>query len=125
MLDIEWNAMSPTEVERERERIMRYPLGVTDWEYPFSEDVIVDETGAVHSNLGVMATVSSLIEVLRFGGSYELVYQLWAQFTLSAVLVNVDVTWSPDEVLVSIYISSAYSTWPVCIQSVACYSPSA
>ena len=28
-------------------------------------------------NLGVMAKVSSLIEVLRLGGSYELVYQLW------------------------------------------------
>ena len=51
----------------------------------------------------VMAKVSSLIEVLRLGGSYELVYRLWAQFTLSAVPVNVDVTWSRDEVLVSSY----------------------
>ena len=54
-------------------------------------------------NLGVMAKVSSLIEVLRLGGSYELVYRLWAQFTLSAVRVNVDVTWSRDDVLVSSY----------------------
>ena len=54
-------------------------------------------------NLGVMAKVSSLIEVLRLGEIYELVYRLWAQFTLSAVRVNVDVTWSRDEVLVSIY----------------------
>ena len=54
--------------------------------------------------LGVMAKVSSLIEVQRLGGSYELVYQLWAQFTLSAVRVNVDVTWSRGEVLVSTYI---------------------
>ena len=38
-------------------------------EYPFSEDVIVDETGAVDPKLGVMAKVSSLIEVLRLGGS--------------------------------------------------------
>ena len=96
VLDYEGNAMSPAEVERQRERIMRAPLVVRDREYPFSDDVIVDKTGAVNPNLGVMAEVSSLIEVLRLGGSY----QLWAQFTLSVVPVNVDVTWSRDEVLV-------------------------
>ena len=37
------------------------------------------------------------------GGSYELDYRLWAQFTFSAVRVNVDVTRSRDEVLVSSY----------------------
>ena len=104
VLDYEGNTMSPAEVERQREKIMRAPLVVRDREYPFSEDVIVDETGAVHPNLGVMAKVSSLSEVLRLGGSYELVYRIWAQFTLSAIRVNVDVTWSRDEVLVSIYI---------------------
>ena len=50
-----------------------------------------------------MAKVSSLLEVLRLGGSYELVYRLRAQFTSSAVRVNVDVTRSLDEVLVSGY----------------------
>ena len=103
VLDYEGNVMSPAEVERQREKIMRAPLVVRDREYPFSEDVIVDETGAVDPNLGVMAKVSSLIEVVRLGGSYELVYLLWAQFTLSAVRVNVDVTWARDEVLVSSY----------------------
>ena len=92
VLDYEGNVMSPAEVERQREKIMRAPLVVRDREYPFSEDAIVDETGAVNPNLGVMAKVSSLIEVLRLGGSYELVYRLWAQFALSAVCVNVDVT---------------------------------
>ena len=95
--------MSPADVERQREKIMWAILVVRDREYPFSEDVIVDETGAVNPNLGVMAKVSSLIEVLRLGGSYELIYRLWAQFTLSAVRVNVDVTWSRDDVLVSSY----------------------
>ena len=104
VLDYEGNVMSPAEVERQRERIMRAPLVVRDREYPFSENVIVDESGAMDPTLGVMAKVSSLIEVLRLGGSYELVYRLWAQFTLSAVRVNVDVTWSCDEVFVSIYI---------------------
>ena len=82
---------------------MRAPLVVRNREYPFSEDVIVDETGAVDPNFGVMSMVSSLIEVLRMGGSYELVYQLWAQFTLSAIHVKVDVMWSRDEVSVISY----------------------
>ena len=69
MLDCEGNAMSPAERERQREKIMRAPLLVRDTEYPFSEDVIVDEIGAVDSNLGVIAKVSSFIEVLRLGGS--------------------------------------------------------
>ena len=90
MLDYEGNAKSPAEVERQRQRVMRAPLVVRDREYPLSEDVIVDETGAVDPNLGIMAKVSSLIEVLRLGGSYELVYQLLAQFTLSAVRFNVN-----------------------------------
>ena len=80
MLDYEENAMSPAEVERQQEKIVKAPLVVRDREYPFSEDIIVDETGAVDSNLGIMAKVSSFIEVLRLGGNFEQVYQLWAQF---------------------------------------------
>ena len=53
VLDYEGNAM--------REKIMRAPLVVRDSEYPFSEELIVNETGAVDPNLGVMAKVSSLI----------------------------------------------------------------
>ena len=111
---------------------------VRDREYPFSEDAIVDETGAVDPNLGVMAKVSCLMEVLRLGGSYELVYQLWAQFTLSATHVNVDVTWSRDEVLVSshhllrlLYVACVYPMlfavlvhrpeWDVSLNSVSVY----
>ena len=72
-LDYDGNAMSPAEVERQREKIMRTPLVVRDRQYPFSKDVIVDETRAVEKNFGVMANVSQFIEVLRLGGSYELV----------------------------------------------------
>ena len=93
---------------------MKDPLVVRDREYPFSEDVIVDETGAVNLNLGVMAKVSSIIEMLNLGGSYELVYQLWAQFILSAVRVNVDVRWSRDEVLVSICFFYVTCGHPIC-----------
>ena len=116
--------MSPAEVERQREMIMRAPLVVRDREYPFAEDVIVGETGAVDPNLGVMAKVSSLIEVLRLGGVYELVYRLWTQLTLSAVRVNLNVTWSRDEVLVSSYILlrmfSVACVHPICFD---CFSP--
>ena len=62
VLDYEGNVMSPAEVECQREKIMRAPLVVRDRETSedviFSEDVIVDETGAVDPNLGVMAKVS-------------------------------------------------------------------
>ena len=114
VLDYEKIIMSPAEVERQREKIMRAPLVVRDREYPFLEDVIVDETGAVDPNLGVIAKVSSIMEVLHPGGSYELVYRLWAQFTLSAVRVNVDVTWSRDEVLVSTYTFAPYILRGLC-----------
>ena len=124
VLDYERNATSPAEAERQREKIMRVPLVVRDREYPFFENVIVDETGGVNPNLGFMAKFSSLIEVLRLCGSYELVYQHWAQFTLSAVGVNVDVTWSRDDVLVSVSIFPMLSTWTVCVQFCACFSPS-
>ena len=70
----------------------------------------MDETGALDPNLGMLAKTSSLIEVLRLGGTYELVCQLWAQFTLSAVRVTVYVAWSRDEVLVSISICAVLST---------------
>ena len=123
VLHYEGNAMSPTEVERQREKIMRAPLIVRDRQYQFSEDVIVDETGAVDPNLGVMAMVSSLIELPRLSGSYELVYRLWAQFTLAAVGVNVDVTWSRDEVLVSSY-SLLRMFHVACVHPVlCCFSP--
>ena len=114
LLDYEGNVMSPAEIERQRKKIIRAALVLRNREHPFSEDVIVDETGAVDPNFGVMAKVSSLIEVLRLGGSYELVYRLWAQCTLSAVRVNVDVTWSRDEVLVSSYTFAPYILRGLC-----------
>ena len=100
---------------------MRAPLVARDRKYPFDEDVIVDETGAVDANLGITAKLSSLIEVLCLGGSYEVVSQLWAQFTLSAVQVNLDMTWSRDEILVGIATCSVSSTYYlVCTYFFAC-----
>ena len=102
VLDFEGNPLSESELERRREHILRGPLVVRDREYPFAEDLIVDESGALDATLPVVAEVSSLIEVLQLGGPYELVSQLWSQFTLISSRVNIDVAWSQDEVLVGI-----------------------
>ena len=74
---------------------------IRDREYPFTEDLIVDDSGAPYATLPVLAKVPSLIEVLRLGGSYELVYQLWSQFTLTVSRMNIDLTCSRNEVLVA------------------------
>ena len=102
VLDLEGDPLSETELERRREQILRGLLVVRDREYPFAEDLIIDESGAPDTTLPVVAKVSSLIETLRLGGPYELVSQLWAQFTLIASRVNIEVAWSRDEVLVGI-----------------------
>ena len=100
VLDFEGNPFSESELERRRELILRGPLVIRDREYPFAENLIVDDSGAPDATLPVLAKVSSLIEVLQLGGPYELVHQLWSQFTLTASRVNIDVTWSRDEVLI-------------------------
>ena len=84
VLDFEGNPLSESELERRKEHILRGPLVVRDREYPFDEDLTVDESGALDATLPVVAKVSSLIEVLPLGGPYELVSQLWSQFTLIA-----------------------------------------
>ena len=102
VLDFEGNPLSESELERRREHILRGPLVVRNRKYPFAEDLIVDKSGVPDAALPVVAKVSSLIEILRLGGPYELVNQLWSQLTLIASRVNIDVAWSRDEVLVGI-----------------------
>ena len=104
MLDYEGNPMKKEEVERQAERILSAPQVVRDTEYPFPEDLIVYSSGAVDFSFRVLAKVTALVEALRLSGSYELVHQLWSQFTLVAGRVSVvivNVTWSGDEVLVT------------------------
>ena len=62
----------------------------------------MDDSGAPDATLPVLAKVSSLIELLRLGGSYELVHHLRSQFTLTASRVNIAVTCFRDKVLVGI-----------------------
>ena len=112
VLDFEGNVMGDEEVARQRDRILRGPQVVRDREYPFAEDLIEDSSGTVDASQPVLAKVFSLVEALRLGGSYELVHQLWSQFTLVAGQVNVDVTWSWDEVLVSGFHCHSVGTHP-------------
>ena len=104
VLDFEGNPFSESELERQKEHILRGPLVVPDREYPFAEDLIVDESGAPDATLPVVANVFSLIEILRFGCPYELVNHFWSQFTLIASRVNNDVAWSRNELLVGIFL---------------------
>ena len=100
VLDFEGNPLIESELEHRKEFILRDPPVIRDRESLFAEDLIVDDSGATDATLPVLAKVSSLVEVLRLGGPYELVHQLWSQFTLTASRVNIDVAWFRDEVLV-------------------------
>ena len=69
--------LTEDELERQREKILRARLVVRDREYPFREDLIPDASGNTDPQLSVLAKVTSLVDVLQLGGSYELVERLW------------------------------------------------
>ena len=106
VLGFDGKPLTEDELERQRDKILRAPLVVRDREYPFREDFFPDASGNTDPQLPVLAKVSSLVDVLQLGGSYELVERLWERFVLTASRVNVSVTWSRNEVLVS-------SVWPL------------
>ena len=99
VLGFDGKPLTEDELERQRDKILRAPLVVRDREYPFREDLIPDAYGNTDPQLPVLAKVSSLVDVLQLGGSYDLVERLWEWFLLSASPVNVSVTWSRNEVL--------------------------
>ena len=101
VLGFDGKPLTEDELERQREKILRAPLVVRDREYPYREGLIPDASGNTNPQLPVFAKVSSLVDVLQLGGSYELVERLWERFVLTASRVNVSVTWSRNEVLVS------------------------
>ena len=111
VLDFEGNPLSENELKCRKEFIFRGPLVIRDREYLFAEDLIVDDSGAPDAALPVLAKVLSLIEVLRLGGLYEVVHQLWSHITLTASRVIIDMALSRDEVLVgnSLFDVSTYS----------------
>ena len=106
VLDFEGNPMREEESGWQRERFLRSKHLVRDREYPFSEYLIVDSSGAVDVSLPMLVKVSALIESLHLDRFYKLARQLWTQFTLVAGRLNVDVTRSRGEVLVSALLAS-------------------
>ena len=101
VLGFDGKPLTEDELERQREKILRAPLVVRDRKYPYREDLIPDASGNTDPQLPVLAKVSSLFDVLQLGGSYELVERLWEPFVLTASRVNISITWSRNEVLVS------------------------
>ena len=101
VLGFDGKPLTEDELERQREKLLRASLFVRDREYPFREDLIPNASGNTDPQLPVLAKVSSLVDVLQLGGSYEPVECLWERIVLTASRVNVSVTWSRNEVLVS------------------------
>ena len=79
---------------------MKGRLVVLDREHPFPEELITNEAGVVDPQLPVPTKVSCLVDALTMGGSNELVEKLWAQFVLTAGPVNLEASWTCDEVLI-------------------------
>ena len=105
--------LTEDELERQREKILRAPIVVRDREYPFRKDLIPEASGNTDPQLPVLAKVSSLVDVLKLGGNYELVERLWERFVLTASRVNVIVAWSRNEVLVSSVCPPEHSCRPL------------
>ena len=105
VLDYKENLMTDGEFEWQQEWILRAPKVDRDKEYRFSEGIIVNCFGTVDVSF---PKVWALVETLSLDGSYELVCQLWAPFTLIAGHVNVDVTRSRGEALVSVLLASSF-----------------
>ena len=101
VLGFDGKPLTEVELERQREKVLPAPLVVQDREYLYREEMIPDASRNTDPQLPVLAKVSSLVDVLQLGGSYELVERLWERFVLTASRVNVSVTWSRNEVLVS------------------------
>ena len=67
VLDFEGNPLSESELKRRRESILQGPLVIRDREYPFAEDLIVDDSGAPDATLPVLAKLSSLVWSVAIG----------------------------------------------------------
>ena len=101
VLGFDGKPLTEDALERQRAKSLRAPLVVRDRDYPFREDLIPDASGNTDPQLPVLAKVSSLVNVLQLGGSYDLVERLWERSVLTASRVNVSVTWSRNEFFVS------------------------
>ena len=70
------------ERKKERKKVPDAPLVVL--ECPFRGDLIPDASRNLDPHLPMLARVSSLVDALQVGGSYELVERLLERFVLTA-----------------------------------------
>ena len=80
VLGFDGRPLTDDKLERQREKILPAPLVDRDREYPFRGDLIPDASGNTDPQPPVLANVSSQVNVLQLGGSYELVERLWERF---------------------------------------------
>ena len=99
--EIEGSPIPDETLERQRQKNLLVLFVLRDHEREFTEDLLVDESGAADPNLPVLARVSSLMEVLPIVGIYEFVATSWSQVMLMDSRVNFKVAWLRDEVVVS------------------------
>ena len=85
VLDFFGNPLSESDLALVRDEILKAPLHQLGQEFPFPEDLILDSEGRVNTKMPLLAKVSSLIDVLKLGGSYELLEKLWRQFQLTSL----------------------------------------
>ena len=86
--------------QQRKDKIKKDPFVVRVCEHPFAEELIPDGAGAVDTKLPILAKVSCLTDVLKMGRSYEFVENIKSQFVVTAGLVNAEVAWTHDEVVV-------------------------
>ena len=63
--------------------------------------MIPDASGNTDPQFPLLAKISSLVDVLQLGGSYELNERMWERFVLTTSRVIVSVAWSRNEDLIS------------------------
>ena len=94
VLDFDGNPLSDGGVERRSQKILPAPFVKRDRDHMFTEDWLVDESGAADPILPVLVMVSSVMEILQPVGICEVVEMLWSPFMLFASQVDIEVAWS-------------------------------
>ena len=81
VLDFYENPPSDEQLERQTEKISLALLVKRDRGRVFTEDLLLEESGAAESNLPLLMSLSSPIEVSGQGSSKDLVKMLWSKFS--------------------------------------------
>ena len=89
-------SLTDEEMKRQKENVLWASIVKLDFDGLFTEALLVYESGAKDPIVPVLTKVSSLMEALPLGGSYELVEWLWSRFMLAASRIVIEVAWSRD-----------------------------